>query len=1027
MRHIVGRTDLLGSFLHNCISAEAFCDTFAGSLFEESSLQAARYAGACLDQLNKLCDMMGLLRPIIDAPPASTLLTREEYETVHLNTQFPDKFLSKMRKRAHCRRNILERFAVVHIRRGDICRDRPDPCRGFSRFVEVAYFRRHVDAIRRSAISRVLVLTEAQNSDDVVQEFSDCEVHAARFPSDSERVVEDWELMATCDVLVLSPSSFSFVPALFNDNTVIYKPFWHAPLPGWIDGDERTCIPRSHRLGNLLDAWYIGTLMGWSKTFHELQKTCESGSFGAFLIQGKFVSPVADTNFITDNTELKLSNTTAIYSYRTVLGLPCIHKDFQECANAFSKQRPSLLNNPYSCVVHYRVGDFLRLGQCIDTESVIRQVEETAPHDFICILSSGVDFDGSNWDGASKMSSSEPSLHRAGAYLLRTIHQSICKALPEARVVISENDVDTDFFLMITAPVLITAASSFAMCAAIANPNTVRTPATVNMNFPKRGQETPCVIRPGWLTYPFKSIEHFQLAPHVVITTDSSNELKRRISDDIKSAGVNVTLLVDSKCDDENLRRQGCIFDHERLCERYGRRKVEVFNGRWRNNAAKLAIFEFVAEQDCDVWAFEDDVYCRDWKAFVGAYAEDRSDFIGSVFHETKNFKEFYVNGWLCGHPDHLSHGVAGLYAFRASPTFARAVLDALKTVRHSSHHELFVPWVCRDFEHSQLLEGHARFMSHNPDPRMNSGMSVDALHESGLIFHPVKKKSKAVYRNSATPNGPKTKLWIIINSFNSSFYVNSAVKLSLEITRQLKTMVPQPRVLLVIGGSKKRRVDSLPMFCACRIQQNLSDYGSFVGVHDALESNVMKKSDRCVLLHDTVWPREDTFFRAMIDIQNTEMYNTPFCFAHPLGWYNLGVGSADFFARMGSQYQNVDILPKELGYKLEHGNTISINGAKLSPLREHSIYTIAKHRVSDGNFGDLTTHSTGAMNIDGRSRVIVFLPSLGVFKFTHGPTSYQVPIYADTDLPRTEEEWRQLQRKYPQMNWCMPLIQIND
>jgi hypothetical protein len=760
MRHIVGRTDLLGSFLHNCISAEAFCDAFAGSLFEESSLQAARYAGACLDQLNKLCDMMGLLRPIIDAPPASTLLTRDEYETVHLNTQFPDKFLSKMRKRAHCRRNILERFAVVHIRRGDICRERPDPCRGFSRFVEVSYFRRHVDAIRKSGIGRIVVLTEAQNSEDVVQEFTDCEVCLARFPLDSERVVTDWELMATCDVLVLSPSSFSFVPALFNVNTVIYKPFWHAPLPGWIDGDVCTCGPRS---------------------------------------------------------------------------------------------------------------------------------------------------------------------------------------------------------------------------------------------------------------------------PHVVITTDSSNELKRRVLDDIKSAGVNLTLLVDSKSDDESLRGQGCIFDHERMCERYGRRKVEVFNGRWRNNAAKLSIFEFIAQQDCDVWAFEDDVYCRDWKAFVGAYAEDRSDFIGSVFHGRKQFKEFYVNGWLCGHPDHLSHGVAGLYAFRASPRFARAVLDALKTVRHSSHHELFVPWVCRDFEHSQLLEGHARFMSHNPDPRMNSGMSVDALHESGLIFHPVKKKSKAVYRNSATPNGPKTKLWIIINSFNSSFYVDSAVKLSTEINRQLKTMVPQPRVLLVIGGSKKRQVDSLPMFCACRIQQNLSDYGSLVGVHDALESNVMQKSDRCVLLHDTVWPREDTFFRAMIDIQNTEMYNTPFCFAHPLGWYNLGVGSADFFARMGSQYQNVDILPKELGYKLEHGNTIFINGAKLSPLREHSIYTIAKHRVSDGNFGDLTTHSTGAMNIDGRSRVVVFLPSLGVFKFTHGPTSYQVPIYADTDLPRTEEEWRQLQRKYPQMNWCLPLIQIND
>ena len=529
-------------------------------------------------------------------------------------------------------------------------------------------------------------------------------------------------------------------------------------------------------------------------------------------------------------------------------------------------------------------------------------------------------------------------------------------------------------------------------------------------------------------TYASESIERFQspnCCQSVVITTDSSNELKRRILSDLTSAGLNVKLLVDSKCDDGELRKRGHVFDHERLCQRYGRRKVEVFNGRWINNAAKLAIFDYVAQLDEPVWAFEDDVYCRDWASFVDAYRYETSDFIGSIFYEQKQFSEFYKNGWLCGHPDHLVHGVAGLYAFRITPKFAQAVLDALKSVRHSSHHELFIPWVCRHFLHKQLIEGHTQHMCHNLDSRTNSGMQMDALNPSGIIFHPVKQGSLSKYRSHAIPNPPKAKVWIVINSFNSTFYLSSCTKLVEEIRRQLQQMIPQPRILIVFGGSADRRVDSLSAFSVCRIQQNLSDYGSLVGVHDALAAGLMKPADRCVVLHDTVWPKKGVFLQAMIDIQNARTHTQPFFFAHPLGWYNLGVGRAEFLAQLGSQYAKVKHIPKELAYELEHGKTISIDGVKLSALREHSVYTIAKHRVSEYNFQELTTHATGAVCINGKSRVVVFIASLGVLKFTHGPTSYQVPIYADADLPKTEKDWFTLRRKYPQLDWCLPLVEI--
>ena len=41
------------------------------------------------------------------------------------------------------------------------------------------------------------------------------------------------------NVLILSKSSFSLVPALFNPNTVVYTPFWHQPLANW------TVVPQS--------------------------------------------------------------------------------------------------------------------------------------------------------------------------------------------------------------------------------------------------------------------------------------------------------------------------------------------------------------------------------------------------------------------------------------------------------------------------------------------------------------------------------------------------------------------------------------------------------------------------------------------------------------------------------------------------------------------------------------------------------------------------------------------------------------
>jgi len=41
--------------------------------------------------------------------------------------------------------------------------------------------------------------------------------------------------MMTADFLVMSKSSFSFIPAMLNRHgKVIHTPFWHRPVGGWI-------------------------------------------------------------------------------------------------------------------------------------------------------------------------------------------------------------------------------------------------------------------------------------------------------------------------------------------------------------------------------------------------------------------------------------------------------------------------------------------------------------------------------------------------------------------------------------------------------------------------------------------------------------------------------------------------------------------------------------------------------------------------------------------------------------------------
>jgi hypothetical protein len=50
----------------------------------------------------------------------------------------------------------------------------------------------------------------------------------------NQNIIDTFIGMVSADILVISPSSFSYIAALISDGEIYYKPFWHNPRKNWI-------------------------------------------------------------------------------------------------------------------------------------------------------------------------------------------------------------------------------------------------------------------------------------------------------------------------------------------------------------------------------------------------------------------------------------------------------------------------------------------------------------------------------------------------------------------------------------------------------------------------------------------------------------------------------------------------------------------------------------------------------------------------------------------------------------------------
>ena len=168
---------------------------------------------------------------------------------------------------------------------------------------------------------------------------------------------------------------------------------------------------------------------------------------------------------------------------------------------------PDAERSQFDAVVHYRLGDFIHLGQLIHPRSVAAAAAALDPN-VVEVLEGGVSHEATADDVRTPES------------LRRLLLTELRRALPRARVLSAPpRPADVDFLRLARAPMLVTAGGSYAIAAAVASSSEhVRTPAAVDTNFPQRGAEPVRVVRPGWVTYAYDSWTD----PKMLRTSDSS-------------------------------------------------------------------------------------------------------------------------------------------------------------------------------------------------------------------------------------------------------------------------------------------------------------------------------------------------------------------------------------------------------------------------------------------------------------------------------------------------------------------------
>jgi len=119
------------------------------------------------------------------------------------------------------------RTIAVHIRRGDVDEksEEPDIKKRVTTNDRIA---KTISSISARFPDHRIIICSVGNEEDFGS-VSDLPVEWCL----NADTFQTFHLLATCSVLIMAKSSFSYLAGLFNPNVVFYEPFWHARLSRW--------------------------------------------------------------------------------------------------------------------------------------------------------------------------------------------------------------------------------------------------------------------------------------------------------------------------------------------------------------------------------------------------------------------------------------------------------------------------------------------------------------------------------------------------------------------------------------------------------------------------------------------------------------------------------------------------------------------------------------------------------------------------------------------------------------------------
>jgi hypothetical protein len=141
---------------------------------------------------------------------------------------------------------------AVHVRRGDVT-----PCReanqGFDRYLPNLHFLNLIEQNypkdQGNNNVRVVVFSQAK-SFEPLEDFSK-EGYEVSIGDDLNEI---WKTILTADVVILSRSDFSLIPAIVAQGKVVYTPFWHKPLRRWEQVDADTLAKTEAEMDRLKES-----------------------------------------------------------------------------------------------------------------------------------------------------------------------------------------------------------------------------------------------------------------------------------------------------------------------------------------------------------------------------------------------------------------------------------------------------------------------------------------------------------------------------------------------------------------------------------------------------------------------------------------------------------------------------------------------------------------------------------------------------------------------------------------------------